>query len=303
MRLTARLLVLLTVALLGIAGCGISVAGRAAIAPDRCRTGEPVNDRPAADAVPLLRLSSISSWTQPWAYGASLSVYPDGTAARVAPAADGGSLRRAVPPARPVVVPLQAGWVDGCELQELVRQARELAGRDMGEVTGVMDADSAVVEIGVDGDLPAARIAVYALNMGDEDSPDLSTDQRAARAALTAWMTELRAAVRPTVSMSLDRLRLVELDPGRDDGDGVGGPVAWQGPDPELGTSGPDGEDWSRPCAVLTGDDARRAGLAMIAAHGNSAGPADAPARGVFVVGGEERHFGMVAIAPGEGCV
>lgn len=301
MGLTARLSVLLIAALLGTAGCGTSVAGRAVVGPDRCRAGEPANDRPVADAVPLLRLSSVSSWTPPWEYGASLSVYPDGTAARVAPAADGGSLRRAVPPALPVLRPLQAGWVDGCELPELVRQGRVLAGRDMGEVTGVMDASSAVVEIGADGDRPAARIGVYALNMGDEDSPDLSVEQRAARAALTAWMTEVRAAVRPTVSMSVDRLRLVQLGGGGRKADSDA--VAWRGPTPQMQESGPDGDEWMHPCAVLSGDDARQAGLAMIAAHAGNDGSTRGAVRGEFILDGRTRTFAMVVIAPGEGCV
>ncbi|WP_029135514.1 hypothetical protein [Nakamurella lactea] len=195
----------------------------------------------------------------------------------------------------------QGGWVDECELADLLDRAVEFGRADLGRLTNVMDAGTLVLSVAAHDGRPAVSISVYALGMGDDDNSDLTEDQEKARRGLSAWLTAVKGALHLTGPIPLERILLYETrdsipmisnEPGR--------PVPWTGeaPDPQPPDYGKVG------CQLLTGTAAADA----VANAERSSAANGYPERrlnsfwGAFTVNGSERYFALVAAAPGQDC-
>jgi hypothetical protein len=294
-------------------GCASALAGRPT-AGASCALAQPAATAPGPDSQPLIRIGWLSVWTPVWAQMDSVIVYTDGTAVGANPerpddlTASSPSSPATSPATSPnnTAAPLEAaqgGWIDDCELSALLDQGADLAGTNMGRIHKVMDASSAQVWIAASDGRPETKMSVYALGVDDDDGDELTSAQRQARTALSAWLTAVRAAIHPTGALPVDRIRLVE--PGRTSmmgGDDPGRPVVWKGSTPFLRDKDEAGESYSKSCAVLTGKDAANA-MANLAPVQTANGDRKAPfGRGVFLIDGKLRYFAMMALAPGENC-
>lgn len=282
-----------------VAGCG-SGGGTPDPGPDSCGAAA-TGSRPPSSAVPLVTVARVSPFTSRWLQTADILVYADSSAvgepAVDASASAGPDLRLAYP----AVSPRQASAIADCVLPDLVATGRALAGHDLGVPAGASGLDTTTVSIGAQEGHPAVTIEAPGLAA---TGSELTAAHRQARQELTDWITAVRIALRPTVTMPVDRLRLVELPVGKQQAtERIGRAPLWTGAAPAVRAASADGRRYDEPCVVLTGDDALRAAASMTQARGTTDNRVDALLQWRFIVDGTVRVYGMVALAPGEGCV
>lgn len=301
-----------------VAGCGTAVAGQASGVPvnlpPQCESAEPTAILPGAGSQQILRIGSLSPWSPAWIHQESVIIYSDGTA--VAPVARVRSDQaKASAPAgtqvqgsqsasgsgKAAIEPLSGGWVDRCELEKLLHRAGTVGRSDTGTVNNVMDAGTATVWIAAGEHRAEVSLSVYALGMGDDDNPDLTSEQEAARRQLSGWITDVRASVHHTGTLPLERILLRESTSGPRPSAGSGPPVSWQGKAP---TPTKHVDHWT-PCQLLTGAAAtnavRNAERSLAANRGENAGTSSVY-WAEYTVSGSSRHFGLTAVAPGQDC-
>lgn len=249
----------------------------------------------------MLTIASLSSFSPRWMQTADVLVYPGGAAVGVPPDDPSAPPSLDLRLAYPAVSPRQAGSIDACALPDLLARGSELAGQDRGP-TVASDLPTATVDIAADGGRPAVSFAQPGL--AASGGAGVTPTQQQARQDLRDWILAVRSAIHPTVTLPVDRLRLVEVpSPAPSSTQRKGRAGSWDLAPPVLRRSAPDGTRYDAPCVVLTGDDARRAAAAMATARETTDNRIDALMTWRFVVDGRTRTFGMVALAPGEGCV